>query len=394
MRSTFFTLAICLGALAGNAQTWTQKANFTGPGRYSTAGFVIGNKGYIGTGNTATTNSFTDDFWQYDPATDSWTQKATYPGGPMYGGVGFSIGSKGYIGLGYVSNTTNSALMYEYDPNTNMWTQKTSMPVGRTMSSAFVAGTKAYIVGGIKTGISTDVTNEVWAFDPAANSWTQRSSLPGQRARGVAFAINGVGYYGTGNDATTTNHDDFWQYDTLLNAWIAKANFPDARRTASGFVIGNSGYIGGGYATAYVNSFFEYNPITDTWTQRQSYPVLPECWAQIAFAIGNKGYMGLGRDASNNILTAWCEYTPSSQGVEEAEASMQISVQPNPVTDILKIELDKANDVTVEVYSTTGQLVKREMLKGSDHYELNVSSLAKGMYYVKIGKSVSKIEKL
>ena len=38
------------------------------------------------------------------PATNTWTQKADFGGAGRYYATGFSIGSKGYIGTGYTSS--------------------------------------------------------------------------------------------------------------------------------------------------------------------------------------------------------------------------------------------------------------------------------------------------
>ena len=54
------------------ADTWTQRADFGGTGRYAAVGFSIGSKGYIGTGNDSHA-TLLKDFWEYDPAANTWT---------------------------------------------------------------------------------------------------------------------------------------------------------------------------------------------------------------------------------------------------------------------------------------------------------------------------------
>jgi len=58
---------------------WVPKATFSGTARSGAVGFSVGNMGYIGTGRTAA-NSYTGDFWEYDPVANSWTQKADFGG--------------------------------------------------------------------------------------------------------------------------------------------------------------------------------------------------------------------------------------------------------------------------------------------------------------------------
>ena len=75
---------------------WTRKADYPGNSAGGEVGFSIGTKGYVGAG-------IANEFWEYDPATDTWTQKSSMPGTyGIAGAVGFSIGTKGYIGTGYV----------------------------------------------------------------------------------------------------------------------------------------------------------------------------------------------------------------------------------------------------------------------------------------------------
>ena len=80
---------------------WTKKADFAGGERYGAVGFSIDNRGYMGTGLTdPSTNTYLNDFWEYNPVSNTWSQKADFPGEGRQAAVGFSIGNKGYIGTG------------------------------------------------------------------------------------------------------------------------------------------------------------------------------------------------------------------------------------------------------------------------------------------------------
>jgi hypothetical protein len=65
-------------------------------------------KGYIGTGLDS---YYTQDFWEWDQATDTWTQKTNFAGIPRGYAVGFSIGNKGYVGTGRLEKD-----FWEFDP--------------------------------------------------------------------------------------------------------------------------------------------------------------------------------------------------------------------------------------------------------------------------------------
>ena len=90
----------------------TKKANFPGEGRQDAVGFSIGNNGYIGIGRAFIDNSgyavHYQDFWEYNPVSNTWEQKTDFDGEARHGAVGFSIGNKGYIGTGIIPNVADS----------------------------------------------------------------------------------------------------------------------------------------------------------------------------------------------------------------------------------------------------------------------------------------------
>lgn len=279
---------------SGVAQnTWTQKANFGGTGHYGSVGFSIGTKGYIGTGNDST--GCRNDFWEYDPSSNSWSQKANFGGVARGSAVGFSIGTKGYIGTGQaiVNNTTiyyND--FWEYNPSTNTWTRKANFGGGgRSAAVGFSIGVKGYIGTG-ENGIPSS-TNDFWEYDPSTNIWTQKANFGGTARMGATgFSIGATGYLGTGY--TNTYRNDFWEYDPSSDTWSQKANFGGmARWAASGFSIGANGYIGTGDCNLLLNDFWEYDPSSDSWTQKANFGGTSRDWA-VAFSIGTLGYMGTG----------------------------------------------------------------------------------------------------
>src|SRR5690606_23222705 len=98
------------------------------------------------------------------------------------------------------------------------------------------------------------------------------------------LGIGNKGYLGTGNDANG-NKTDFWEYDPATDTWTQKAVVPGyGRDEAAGFTIGNNGYIGGGYAP---KTFYEYNPATNSWTQKANIPG-SYAYENVGFSIGQK----------------------------------------------------------------------------------------------------------
>ena len=127
---------------------WTQKADVLGGTRCDAAGFSIGCKGYIGTGEGSI------GFWEYDPLIDTWKKKATFGGANRDEAVGFSIGNKGYIGTGGEGSLTNPQQkdFWEYTPD--------------FLNADFSANIKELCLGGCInfSDTSTDVTEWNWTF--------------------------------------------------------------------------------------------------------------------------------------------------------------------------------------------------------------------------------------
>lgn len=77
--------------------------------------------------------------------------------------------------------------------------------------------------------------------------------------------------------------------------------------------------------------------------------------------------------------------------VYEVVEKNAVTIYPNPMNDVLNIELGD-NQSDVEVYNSLGQMVKRiEMMSGD--VTINVEDLNAGIYFVKVNNSVTKIVK-
>jgi N-acetylneuraminic acid mutarotase len=139
-----------------------------------------------------------------------------------------------------------------------------------------------------------------------------------ERYGAVSFSIGTKGYLGTGiyYKQGTTYRKDFWEYNPSTDSWTQKANFSGvARGFAVGFSIGTKGYVGTGSTGGNTcKDFWEYNPATNAWTQKANYGGTDrEC--ATGFSLGNKGYLGTGYKYVNGILqnlADFWEYDPAT----------------------------------------------------------------------------------
>ena len=100
----------------GVKAAWTQKANYPGLAKEKIAAYATNTSGYAGTGSRIEDDVVTyyKDFWRYFPTTDTWTKRDDFPGYKRDDAVGFVINGIGYMGLGYnqVYTTTNDLFRY------------------------------------------------------------------------------------------------------------------------------------------------------------------------------------------------------------------------------------------------------------------------------------------
>jgi N-acetylneuraminic acid mutarotase len=408
MKNIYLLVAVLFLSGISSAQapnSWTQKNNFPGTARATSFAFAIGNKAYVGGGLNFSVGMFSD-FREYDPATDTWTPKANFGGGLRSAAVAFTIGGKGYVLTG-ADNTGKKNDIWEYDPVADTWTQKTPLPsTPRNYAVAFSIGSKGYLATGY-TDSTFIALNDFWQFDPVANSWAQKQNVPGPtRSSAIGFGIGGKGYVGTGDTCDINNCfflNDFYEYDTLSNTWTQKASAGASLRSdAVAFTINGKGYICTGEVNSVgTNDLIEYDPVNDTWTVRASKPGLAKTNA-CAFSVGNRGYVTTGYDNSFNCTDDVYEYAPDSAviitSVSENLNSTNISLAPNPASDKVSIIFPDKNlrNVTLMVRNVAGEILleQRENDLSSGTMTIDMSKLANGIYFFDMNIDKERVRKI
>jgi len=128
----------------------------------------------------------------------------------------------------------------------------------------------------------------------------------------VGYSISGKGYVGTGrywDGGSAINYRDFWEYDPSSNTWTQKADLTGSDRwLAVAFPIGTRGYVGTGISSAPLGDFWEYDPQTDGWTSKATFGGTAR-YSAVGFSIGNEGYVGTGIDVLGRRRDFW-RYRP------------------------------------------------------------------------------------
>lgn len=272
--------------------TWTSLANAT-DSRREPALFTLNgklySKGGFTTGVVATT-------LQYDPVGNSWSSKAS--GFTGRGSGAFTVGTMSYVFGGFNTNylDTNQA----YDDVSNVWINKTVFPLAIYNPFGFSYGGYGYGGGG-NNGTYPNGSPKFYRYDPSANSWTAMTDMPGGTYQAYTFVIGDYAYVCCG--ITSAEIKKVYRYSFAGNSWTTMSDFPGtARRYGLGFSLNGRGYIFGGQnGTTYYDDLWEYNPNTDTWSEKTSAPISRSALSGGSIdTINNKFYFTQGWDGISN----------------------------------------------------------------------------------------------
>ena len=155
--------------------------------------------------------------------------------------------------------------------------------------------------------------------DPENNQFAKitfdkKASMPGSgRASAVAFAVNGKGYVtlGRSNPDSKDTLTYLWEYNPDTDNWTKKASFPGKSR-AKGIaaVVNGKAYVGLGFAgraviTAdFLSDFWCYDPLIDTWIRMAGFPGL-DTDGCFSFVFGDRIYVGSGYSYLNMNKKLW-----------------------------------------------------------------------------------------
>lgn len=302
------------------AAGWIKRANLGGVARHRATGVSIGEKGYIGLGHVNGTgiNYAYEDWWEYDPSTNSWTQKANYMGGLNYGALAFSSSQYGFVGGGVYDGNS----FYRFDPSTNTWSSIASCPTGVSDVVAMSINGKGFVVDG----------SAAFGYEPSTDTWYPIASPPaGGGFWNSTFTIGGSGYLIAGSNVL--------EYKEASDQWIFKAPFPGfASGGHAGFSAYDRGYVVCGYSGSLGNvtdECWEYNPADNSWSLSEEFAGTSRRFL-IGFSIGNRGYIGVGTNGTN-FKDFWEFNRPLS--ILSNHSSRQSIVYPNPCIDQIQLKL-------------------------------------------------------
>lgn len=150
---------------------------------------------------------------------------------------------------------------------------------------------------------------KMYSYSPFQDDWDEQVSLGGisgeglERGSACAFTLTHENmqkaYVCLGQTQTVAYMKDLWEFNPQTETWSQKANFSgSARRQAVCFTSANVAYVGTGEsASGLKKDFYSYNPETNTWTQVADFEGTARRDA-IAFELNGFGFVGTGNDGT------------------------------------------------------------------------------------------------
>jgi N-acetylneuraminic acid mutarotase len=166
----------------------------------------------------------------------------------------------------------------------NTWVEKAPMQQARRGLGVIAVDEKIYAIGGTGSiGFISSVLSTNEQYDPATNTWVYKASMPTARVY-FAFAayenkiycfggITGMGISETIMPGMYTDIDSYAVevYDTLTDTWTVKTHMPKG----GGMHMSAQEVNGLIYVFDSQNYVYVYNPINDSWAEKDSMSIPP-----------------------------------------------------------------------------------------------------------------------
>ncbi len=157
------------------------------------------------------------------------------------------------------------------------WTQKADMPTARVGAYTGVVDGIMYIIGGGDV-FGGPAISTVEAYNPQTDTWTTKAPLPTPRIYHATGTVNGKIYVIGGSSLWALDapgRTTVEEYDPQTDTWTQKADMPGPRVDHVASVVDGKIYVIGGALTigiAALSTVEVYDPATDTWTTAAPMP--------------------------------------------------------------------------------------------------------------------------
>ena len=279
-------------------------------GRACAMSFAVDSTIYIAGGRTQN-GTYPTTMLRYDATQDTWSETGPIPLRPRVNGTVCTTEHGVYMGLGYSGGNVNKDSSYLqdwwlYEPATDTWTQLSDyLPIQTNAAVSWYDGAHIWVTCGFR-----GYTNDIWCYDIQSDEWTKVLELsPIRVMSAVGASCQGRFFLGTGFHNISHSYWYEWFRD---GHWEKRSSVPgQGRHNAACCATDKAVWVMGGwhYGDSLTTGFYfedilRYTPETDQWARCGTIP----CGTTengVACAIGQRVYFGLGEDKNGKLHTAW-----------------------------------------------------------------------------------------
>jgi hypothetical protein len=371
-----------------DVETRQWKSSSLSIGREYPAGVSCGSKVLFAGGVSLLTYGAYPTVDIYDTATQKWSKSDLSQ-------AKFSLAAVSYGNQVLFAGGINalSMKMYKtvdiYNTDTGEW-KTDSLSEARCAMGYAVCGTKAVFAGGLTL---SNVTDKVDIYDFASGIWST-ATLSQARCFLSATAVGSKVIIAGGMIASDVPSDRVDIYDVITGVWTtSKLSQPRGFLNTAAAACGKAFFAGGGSMNINNLNWSSasdivdiYNLETNSWSvEKLSHPLVNHGVA----ANGNQLFVGGGSDLHSNFKTVdiyTC--TPTANRILNNKPETT-QLYPNPASEKITLTLPAAVKVaTISIIDLTGKPVCRKTTSETGPVDMNISSLARGIYFVKVETAI------
>jgi len=208
-----------------------------------------------------------------------------------------------------------------YDPAADTWTKFAPLPIPVTHVGSAVVDREVWLAGGFAVLGFNQAIDHVYIYDVDANSWSQGPSLPAARSAGTLVRNGRKLHYISGLENRNDGVVDHWVLDLDEpggpQTWNTLASIPETSNHLSGIAVGGKIYAIGGQVNHDIDPFdvdfaYEYDPVTDSWSEKASMPIPRSHMEPGTFVVDGKIILVGGKDGSFTCSDRVSSYDPQT----------------------------------------------------------------------------------
>ncbi|MCC5916911.1 MAG: T9SS type A sorting domain-containing protein [Cryomorphaceae bacterium] len=246
-----------------------------------------------------------------------WAPQSNFPGGSRDDGYGVGVNEIIYVGGGRGADFGFRSDFWKF--NGVDWARLKDSPfTARQYAQMAAFGDSVWVAGGLQ---QSEYFSDVWLYRPSLDQWSFHSHLPHPVRQGVLFAPNGELVVGLGEKAPDMLSDSLYIFRD--GEWHPLTPVPNGGRFRCGyFSVGQRLYLGWGRDSSGVhfNDWQVYDLLSGEWDTLSPPPGAPREWCSSTSNFNGSGVVGFGMDSAGDFLKDVFYFNPilnSFQKIDE-----------------------------------------------------------------------------